>query len=75
MLTMKKVNDVIKSETSQYLELYKGDGYYYFVYDDGKRYSTASVYVNTLNQLPLTSWIYEAKVFHSMLKTFDQLKA
>ena len=75
MITMKKVNDVIKSETSQYIDLHKGEGYFYFVYDDGKRYSTASVYVNSLNQLALTSWIYEAKVFHNMLKTFDQLKA
>ena len=68
MLTINKVNNEIRAITSQYIELVKGEGYYYFVYDDGRRYSTASVYVNTLNHLPLKSWLYEARCFYATIK-------
>lgn len=74
MLTLRKVNDAVRAETSQYVELVKGDGYFYFVYDDGKRYSTASVCVNSLNQLPLTSWLYEAKNFYATIETIRNLQ-
>jgi hypothetical protein len=74
MITLKRVNDAIKSETSQYIDLYKGEGYFYFVYDDGKRYSTTSVYVNGINQLTLESWLYEGKAFWATLKAIDRTK-
>jgi hypothetical protein len=68
MLTIKKVNDELRAITSQYIELVKGQGYYYFVYDDGRRYSTASVYVNSLNQLSLDTWLYEARCFYATIQ-------
>jgi hypothetical protein len=68
MLTISKVNNEIRAITSQYIELVKGEGYYYFVYDNGSRYSTASVYVNTLNQLPLETWLHEARCFYATIK-------
>lgn len=74
MLTIKKVNNEIQAETSQYVELVKGQGYFYFIFDDGKRYSTASVYVNSINQLTLSSWLYEAKNFYATIETIRNLK-
>lgn len=71
MLTISKVNNEIRAITSQYIELVKGEGYYYFVYDNGRRYSTASVYVNTLNQLPLETWLYEARCFYATIKAIQ----
>lgn len=74
MLTLEKVNNEIRATTSQYIELVKGEGYFYFVYDDGKRYSTASVYINILNQFTLEDWLYEAKAFWATLKAIDRTK-
>lgn len=74
MLTLEKVNNEIRAATSQYIELVKGEGYFYFVYDDGKRYSTASVYINILNQFTLEDWIAEAKAFWATLKAIDRTK-
>lgn len=71
MLTIKKVNDEIRAITSQYIELVKGEGYYYFVYDNGRRYSTASVYVNTLNQLSLDAWLFEARCFYATIQAIE----
>lgn len=68
MLTLEKVNRAIRAATSQYVELVKGEGYFYFVYDDGKRYSTASVYINILNQFTLEDWIAEAKGFYATIQ-------
>ncbi len=68
MLTIKKFNNELRAITSQYIELVNGQGYYYFVYDDGRRYSTASVYVNTLNQLSLDTWLYEARCFYATIQ-------
>lgn len=74
MLTIKKVNNELRAITSQYIELVKGQGYYYFVYDDGRRYSTASVYVNTLNQLSLDTWLFEARCFYATIQAIKASK-
>lgn len=46
-----------------HLKLYKGEGYWYFCYDNGRRYATHSVPVMRLNQLPLADWIEEGRSF------------
>ena len=74
MLTLEKVNNEIRAATSQYITLYKGEGYFYFVYDDGKRYSTTSVYINILNQFSLEEWVYEAKAFWATIKAIERSK-
>jgi hypothetical protein len=46
----------------KHLNLYKGSGYYYFSYDDGKqRYETHSVVVCALSHLSLENWIAEGR--------------
>lgn len=68
MLTVKRI---LKEAGESNLSLYKGDGYHYFVYDDGKLFVTHSVYVYRLNDLPLESWIHEAK---ECMKSVSSLK-
>lgn len=74
MLTLNSVNSVIQKETSAYVELAKGKDYFYFVYDDGKHYSTASVYVSILNQLSIEDWLAEAKDFYATVKCIRNSK-
>ena len=46
------------------LQLYRGDGYFYFVYDDGKdRWEDQSVYVYRLNHLPFHRGVEEGEDF------------
>ena len=44
------------------LELWRGDGYHHFTYDDGVRYEGVSVMVCYTNQLTLDQWLYEARI-------------
>jgi len=61
--TNKRIQKVLG--TTQ-MELVKGDGYLYFVYDDGgKGYDTRSVMVPYLKDLPLARWVDEAKDFYA----------
>ena len=44
------------------LSLYKGDGYWYFVYDDGAdKFATRSVYAVRLSDLSLETWVAEGR--------------
>lgn len=43
------------------LEIERGDGYQYFIYDDGERHETVSVYVCYLSHLSLEEWVGEAR--------------
>lgn len=45
------------------VELVRGKGYFYYVFDDGKKYLTRSVMVMRLDQLSPADWINEGKVF------------
>ena len=66
MLTIKKVNKNIQ-KMYPFLELVKGEGYFYFICLDDKEYDLfglldcTSVYAYTLNQMDLSAWIDEAK--------------
>lgn len=52
------------AEIDENLELVRGEGYCYFIFDDGdKNYHTKSVMVPRINYLSLESWIYEAQSF------------
>jgi signal transduction histidine kinase len=64
MLTIKSI---VKAAGSSNLALYRGDGYFYFVYDCNGRYLEHVVMVNTVNQISLESWLDEAKVILSQL--------
>lgn len=57
---------IIKLIGSDKLELIKGDGYWYFIYDDfilNNRFDTHSVYVMYLNSMPVEDWVYVGKEF------------
>lgn len=45
------------------LELVKGEGYFYFVYDAPDKYETESVYVYRLNELTREQWIEQGRDF------------
>jgi len=75
MTTLKSVNVIIQKTISPFLELVKGNGYFYFVYDDGKCFNTYSVYVKSLSQLSLSDWTNEAKEFYGTVNTVDDLKS
>lgn len=54
---------ILKKINCPYLELVKGDGYWYFVYDEPARevYETRSVYTMYLNDMTLEQWVEEGK--------------
>lgn len=64
MITTKQI---LKEIGCKYLSLYRGKGYWYFVYDDlsvdATKYDTMSVYVCRLNEMSLDRWIEEGKDF------------
>lgn len=61
-LNLKRVNAALAAEKIP-LQLWKGEGYLYFLYDKAGRYETKSVYVCYLNDLPLERWLEEARDF------------
>lgn len=62
-MQLRTVNNVF-SAAKLPLELVRGEGYFYFVFDDGgKNYETLSVMVYRLNDLPLARWVEEGKQF------------
>ena len=66
---MIKTATILKNIAEPNLSLYKGQGYYYFVYDDGdKVYKERCVMVNTMNHLSLDSWVYEGKCLVDSVK-------
>jgi len=60
MITRKQI---IKQIGNKYLELYKGEYYFYFVYSAGDIYDTKSVYTATLDSLSMAEWVEEGNSF------------
>jgi hypothetical protein len=66
MITTKQILRAIGNAN---LSLYKGDGYWYFVYDDkGDLYDDLSVYTMRLNDLPLSSWVEDGRALISKVE-------
>lgn len=61
-MRLRTINNVF-SAAKLPLELVRGKGYFYFVFDDGKRYDTLSVMVYRLNDLTLAQWVDEGKQY------------
>ncbi|AUZ95310.1 hypothetical protein FDI40_gp551 [Agrobacterium phage Atu_ph07] len=59
MFKAKTVVNKITVPSTAKLELVKGEGYWYFVYDDviNNKYDTHSEYVFYLNSLDLDNWV------------------
>lgn len=64
---------IIKKIGNKYLSLYKGSGYWYFVYDDlsvdASKYDTLSVYVCRLDDMSLDQWVSEGTDFCKYVET------
>jgi len=65
----KSVKEVVKAVGCANLNLYRGEGYWYFIYDslDGAdangRYDSESVYTMRLNDMALDLWVDIGKNF------------
>lgn len=62
--TIKAVNRAV-SRAGIPLELVRGDGYHYWVFDDGRRFETASVYVCYTNTVSVERWVEWARDAHA----------
>ncbi|WP_428383821.1 hypothetical protein [Nevskia ramosa] len=52
---------ILKAIGCPHLKLHHGNGYWYFVYDDGKRWHDQSLAVMRLNHLSLDAWVAAGK--------------
>ncbi len=69
MKTLKTINREIARVTNGKVELVKGEGYFYYVYDDGGNdYDTLSVMVYSLRQLDGATWVDGALDFYNKMK-------
>lgn len=59
-MTLARIQKAI-SKAGIPLELVRGAGYQYFVFDDANHFETASVCVCYLNQLTVAQWVEEAR--------------
>lgn len=68
---------IIKKIGNDKLSLFKGEGYWFFSYDDFAArtiYETRSVYVMYLNQMSLQEWIDEGNDFIRVVKQLNEGK-
>lgn len=61
----KTVNQVLSKIKNDKLSLLKGDGYWYFVYDDAENniFETESVYIMYLSSMDVGEWVSIGKGF------------
>jgi hypothetical protein len=60
-VNLRGINTRIRREVSPLVELVRGEGYHYFVIDDGKRFDTYSVAVPHTRALSADQWVAEAR--------------
>lgn len=60
MITVKQI---LKRVSDPRLNLYKGDGYWYFAFDDGVMFETHSEYTMRLNDYGMDRWVEIGKNF------------
>lgn len=60
MTTISKANRAI-AKAGIPLELVRGEGYHYFVYDDRRHYDSVSIYVPYTNTYSATEWAEQAE--------------
>lgn len=61
-MRLRTINNVF-SAAKLPLELVRGEGYFYFVFDDGKRYDTLTIPVFKLHDLTFAQWVDEGKEY------------
>ena len=60
---LKQINDILAKEFEGKIELIKGEGYHYFVFDDGVSFETWSVMVCYTNQQTKLQWLEDGRYF------------
>lgn len=66
MTLARSASQVIKKIGCEKLKLFRGEGYWYFEYDDfekNKIYDTHSVYISYLSHWSLENWVEEGQGF------------
>lgn len=67
--TVKKILEYIGNDN---LNLYKGEGYWYFVYDDkNSKFETLSIYTYRLNDMGIERWISYGRDFVTQMEQED----
>lgn len=63
MTIAKSAKQIIKAIGCEHLNLYKGQGYWYFVYSNpnGNMYKDKSVYTMYLGDMSVEAWVEEGK--------------
>lgn len=70
MTTIAKANRAIVKAGIP-LELVRGEGYHYFVYDDRRHYDSVSIYVPYTNSFTAARWVEEAAdAYQIIIKDF-----
>lgn len=69
MFTIKSINKVFQ-EDSLPIELVKGEGYFYLIYDDVENniYETQSIYTVRLSDMTKDRWVEEGRTFATETK-------
>jgi hypothetical protein len=67
-----RVPSVLKAVECPFLSLYRGNGYWYFIYDNfdagGRVYESYSIYCYRLNQMDLEDWVAHGRDFVAQLQ-------
>lgn len=67
MTRARSVKEVLRAVGSSYLSLYKGEGYWYFIYDNGCLealvYESFTVYAMRLNDMTRDAWVERGRDF------------
>lgn len=58
-----RVSQVLHAIGNEHLTLVAGNGYWYFVFDDGVKFDTKSVYTMRLSNFTVNEWAAEGREF------------
>jgi len=60
---MTTTRKILAAIDCQHLALSRGEGYWYFIFDNGQAFETCSIMVPHLNRLSLEAWISAGRAF------------
>lgn len=72
IMQAKTVKPILKKINCPHLNLYKGDGYWYFIYDNGTTYESESVMVIRLNDMTVEQWVDAGEAFVERCKKIEE---
>lgn len=59
----RSVASVLKAVDCPHVAFYKGDGYWYFIYDDGDVHASYSIMTMRLGDMPVARWAEIGRAF------------